>query len=77
MANVDWCIEGLEFGNCNCGYGCPCQFEALPTHGDCREFEVIRIDRGHFGEVRLDGLNVALLCAWMTIKLSTSTMKPT
>ena len=64
MANVDWYIEGLEFGNCNCDYGCPCQFEALPTHGDCRGFEVIRIDRGHFGEVKLDGLNVALLYAW-------------
>lgn len=64
MANVDWYIEGLEFGNCNCDYGCPCQFEALPTHGDCRGFEVIRIDRGHFGEVKLDGLNVALMYAW-------------
>ncbi len=64
MANVDWYIEGLEFGNCNCDYGCPCQFEALPTHGDCRGFEVIRIDRGHFGEVKLDGLNVAVLYAW-------------
>ncbi len=64
MANVDWYIEGLEFGNCNCDYGCPCQFEALPTHGDCRGFEVLRIDRGHFGEVKLDGLNVAVLYAW-------------
>ena len=64
MANVDWYIEGLEFGNCNCDYGCPCQFEALPTHGDCRGFEVIRIDRGHFGEVKLDGLKVAVLYAW-------------
>ncbi len=64
MANVDWYIEGIEFGNCNCDYGCPCQFEALPTHGDCRRFEVIRIDRGHFGEVKLDGLNVAVLYAW-------------
>ncbi len=64
LANVDWYIEGLEFGNCNCDYGCPCQFEALPPHGDCRGFEVLRIDRGHFGEVKLDGLNVAVLYAW-------------
>jgi len=64
LANVDWYIEGLEFGNCNCDYGCPCQFEALPTHGNCRGFEVIRIDRGHFGAVKLDGLNVAMLYAW-------------
>lgn len=61
---VDWHIEGVEFGNCNCAYGCPCQFEALPTHGDCRGFEVTRIDKGHFGDVDLSGLNIALIYAW-------------
>ncbi len=46
MSKTDWFIDGIEFANCNCGYACPCQFEALPTHGDCRGFEVVRIDRG-------------------------------
>ncbi len=64
MAYVDWSVKGVAFGNCNCSYGCPCQFEALPTHGNCRGFEVIRIDEGHFGDVRLDGLRAALLYAW-------------
>lgn len=64
MARIDWFVEGLEFGSCNCDYGCPCQFEARPTHGDCRGFEVVRIDRGHFGDVTLDGLKVALVYAW-------------
>lgn len=61
---IDWSIEGESFGNCNCAYGCPCQFEDLPTHGHCRGFEVLRIERGHFAETRLDGLLVALLYAW-------------
>jgi hypothetical protein len=61
---VDWYVEGVEFGNCNCDYACPCQFESLPTHGHCRGFEVVRIDKGHFGEVMLDGLCAALLYAW-------------
>ncbi len=61
---VEWYLEGIEFGSCNCSYGCPCQFEAPPTHGDCRGFEVLRIDRGHFGDVTLDGLNMAVLYAW-------------
>jgi hypothetical protein len=61
---IDWSIEGVEFGSCNCSYGCPCQFEADPTHGNCRGFEVVRIDPGHFGDVRLDGLNAALIYAW-------------
>ena len=61
---VDWLIEGVEFGNCNCLGGCPCQFEGLPTDNICRGFEVVRIDQGHFGGVDLGGLNVAMLYAW-------------
>jgi len=64
MSRIDWYVEGIEFGSCNCIYACPCQFEALPTYGDCRGFEVLRIDRGHFGDVSLEGLNIALLYAW-------------
>ncbi len=61
---TEWTIDGIEFGNCNCVYGCPCQFEDLPTGGHCRGFEVVRIDHGHHGDVELGGLNVALLYAW-------------
>jgi len=64
MAHVDWYIEGKEFGNCNCNYGCPCQFEDLPTHGNCQGFEVLHIDKGHFGDVDLVGLRTALLYDW-------------
>lgn len=61
---VDWYVEGVSFGNCNCAYGCPCQFEALPTTGNCRGFEVMRIDKGHFADVDLAGLKYAVLYAW-------------
>jgi hypothetical protein len=61
---VDWYVEGVAFGSCNCDYGCPCQFERRPTRGHCHGFEVLRIDRGRFGEVPLDGLRAALLYAW-------------
>ncbi len=61
---IEWELHGMEFGNCNCSYGCPCQFNALPTHGDCRAVGFFRVDRGHFGEVRLDGLNAAIAVAW-------------
>ena len=65
MAQVDWYIEGAEFSNCNCDYACPCQFESLrPTYGDCRGFATVRIDKGHFGDVALDGLGASLLYAW-------------
>ena len=64
MSMTDWYVEGTEFSNCNCDYSCPCQFEALPTNGNCRGFEVLHIDKGRFGDVILDGLNVAMLYAW-------------
>jgi hypothetical protein len=61
---VDWYVEGKEFGNCNCIWACPCQFEALPTHGSCRGFEIVHIDKGHFADISLDGLRLALIYAW-------------
>src|SRR5262245_36542476 len=65
MAQIDWYIEGVEVSNCNCDYACPCQFESSrPTHGDCRGFAAVRIDKGHFGDVMLDGLCGALIYAW-------------
>jgi hypothetical protein len=64
-AQVDWYIEGVEFSNCNCDYACPCQFESRrPTNGDCRGFAAVRIDKGYFRDVALDGLGAALLYAW-------------
>lgn len=64
MAKTEWYVEGIEFGVCNCVYACPCQFEALPTQGHCRGFEAVRIDRGRYDELALDGLKVAMLYAW-------------
>lgn len=65
MASIDWYIEGIEVSNCNCDCACPCQFESpVPTHGDCRGFAAMRIDKGHFGKLKLDGLCAALLYGW-------------
>ena len=61
---VEWRIKGTELANCNCAYGCPCQFNALPTHGDCRAAVGYEIEEGHFGSVRLDGLRAAILISW-------------
>ena len=61
---VNWELHGMEFGNCNCDYSCPCQFNALPTHGQCRAIGFFRIDRGHFGKIQLDGRKMALIASW-------------
>lgn len=59
-----WEIKGRELINCNCAYGCPCQFNALPTYGFCEAVGAIVVDKGHYGDVRLDGLNVAMAFRW-------------
>ena len=64
MAYVDWRIKGPQLSTCNCNVGCPCQFNALPTHGDCRAAVAMRIDEGHFGGVSLAGLHWAVMAAW-------------
>ena len=64
MAFVEWTLKGAEYGHCNCATGCPCQFNALPTHGHCRAHSFFHIERGRFGDVVLDGLDWGFLGAW-------------
>jgi len=59
-----WEIEGRELINCNCSYGCPCQFNALPNKGFCEAIGAICVDRGHYGDIRLDGLKIAMAFQW-------------
>lgn len=59
-----WEIKGSELINCNCAYGCPCQFNALPTKGNCEAMGAIAIDSGHYGDVRLDGLKIGVVFQW-------------
>lgn len=64
MAYIDWRMRGQELLNCNCAWGCPCQFNAFPTQGNCRAVAAMRIDEGHFGDVKLDGLKWVVMFAW-------------
>lgn len=64
MARIDWLIKGPWLTTCNCAVGCPCQFNALPTHGHCRAAVGCEIEEGHFGNVRLDGVRFAGIFAW-------------
>ena len=53
---VSWTITGPHLKNCNCAFGCPCDFNAPPTQGPCEGMVGMRIDEGYFGDTRLDGL---------------------
>jgi len=61
---IAWSIKGRELVTCNCAYGCPCQFNAPPTHGHCEAVAGLDIQEGRFGEVRLDGLKVVSVMRW-------------
>ena len=64
MPYVEWEIKAREFANCNCAYGCPCQFNALPTHGYCQAVVGYEIDEGHFGDTRLEGVRAVYVGKW-------------
>ena len=55
-----WKLEGTYFESCNCDVGCPCIMLSDPTQGDCTLLVAWHIDAGRFGDVQLDGLNVAM-----------------
>ena len=59
-----WEFKGRELVNCNCDYGCNCQFNGLPDKGDCQAVAGIEIDEGHHGDTRLDGLRIAAIYKW-------------
>lgn len=64
MSETRWMIKGREFSNCNCAYGCPCQFSGRPTHGHCQAVVGAAIDEGYHGSTRLDGLRFAGVFRW-------------
>lgn len=64
MTDVKWMIKAREFVNCNCAYGCPCQFNALPTHGNCEAVAGMQIDQGYRDDTRLDGLRFVGIFRW-------------
>lgn len=57
---TQWKLAGTYFEACNCEAACPCVFTSAPTEGNCTALVAWHIDRGRFGDVDLDGLNVAL-----------------
>jgi len=64
MSPTPWGMIADETGTCNCAWGCPCQFNALPTHGRCEALVAVRIREGHYGSTKLDGVTFASAYWW-------------
>jgi hypothetical protein len=63
-AKTKWILEADFIQACNCDYGCPCEFSAPPTMGFCEGMGAWRINKGQFGDVKLDGLGVGFAARW-------------
>ena len=58
----DFEIAGIGVFECQCpAYGCPCQRNGRPTNGTCHASDFAHIKSGHYGTVKLDGLNVGMV----------------
>ena len=60
----DWRVSGDWFDVCKCSIPCPCTFAQAPSEGDCAGILAWHIRDGHFGDVALEGLNLAALGAF-------------
>jgi len=65
-SGTKWQLSGDYFENCNCDVVCPClvsrspPLTAKPTQGECDVAIAFHIDRGSYGQLSLDGLNVVV-----------------
>lgn len=59
-----WRLKGTLLIACNCEYGCPCNFNAPPSQGDCEGQWLWHIEDGTFDDVRLDGLTFTVTADW-------------
>lgn len=63
-SSLPWRISGEQMATCGCIWACPCQFDALPTRGDCQAWIGFEVREGYYGDTRLDGLRVAAAYSW-------------
>ncbi|HSI97135.1 MAG TPA: DUF1326 domain-containing protein [Gaiellaceae bacterium] len=61
---VGWSMRGTVLVACNCDYGCPCNFNALPTTGKCEGEWTWHVEQGDYEDIALDGLTFTLAVNW-------------
>lgn len=59
-----WNVSGNVLIACNCDWGCPCNFNALPSRGFCQGGWCWSIEQGQLDGVVVDGLALSLWAKW-------------
>jgi hypothetical protein len=57
----NWKVSGDFFDVCKCNIPCPCEFAQAPTYDDCDGVIAWHIQKGQYGDIPLDGLNILAL----------------
>jgi hypothetical protein len=55
---TNWNVSGDWFDVCKCNIPCPCTFAQTPTYGECDGVLAYHTNKGSYGEMSLDGLNL-------------------
>lgn len=58
-----WSVEGEWTDTCSCRIPCPCWIKGMPTLGHCSEMFYFHVTKGHYGNVRLDGIDVVQIAS--------------
>ena len=64
QTQTKWRYKGEYLEFCNCAYGCPCNFNGFPTHGNCRAVVATKITEGMIGDVDVAGAIFAGAFSW-------------
>src|SRR6516225_11627185 len=54
-----WSIEAKMISADSCSVGCPWILGEPPTHGQCQFVALWQVDKGQYGDLKLDGLKFA------------------
>jgi hypothetical protein len=55
-----WSLEGRSISADSCGVDCPCNLGGPPHNGECRFIQIRQVDKGQYGDVKLDGVKFAM-----------------
>ena len=74
-AEVKWALKGDLAESCCCQAVCPCIVHSDPTLGHCEGSSLFQIKKGHYGDVKVDGINAVFsyrFGAWVRVYVDES-----
>jgi hypothetical protein len=64
LASHNWRYKAELIAACSCDWGCPCNFNARPTHGYCNGAYALNLRDGNFDQTDLKGTKFVWAASW-------------